>query len=199
MKVIGLTGGIGSGKSTVAGYLKDLGAAVIDLDKVGHEVLKAGGPAYQKVVEVFGKAILDAGGEIDRSRLAEIVFQRPKRLKRLNQIMHPEIDKILNAKLEEYRRRGVKVAVLEAAAMLESGKAAQVEEIWVTLAPAATVLKRLRERSGYSEAQAKARINSQLTDAERVKQADVIIDTDVSLDELKARVEAEWQKLVGRT
>lgn len=198
MKVIGLTGGIGSGKSTVARYLTGLGAVVINLDKVGHEVLKSGSQAFKKVVSEFGKDILDAVGEIDRARLGNLVFKNRKALARLNQIVHPAIDNIVNQRIEEYRQKGVKVVVLEAAAMLEAGRAAQADEIWVTIAPEATVLNRLSERSGYSEGESRARIRSQLPNEERIKHADVVIDTDCSLDELKARVEREWERLMER-
>jgi dephospho-CoA kinase len=198
MKIIGLTGGIGSGKSTVAGYLRELGATVIDLDKVGHEVLKSRVGTFKKVVEEFGKDILDARGEIDRARLAEIVFKNPKALGRLNRIVHPAIDEIINERIEAYRRQGVKVVVLEAAAMLEAGKTWQTDEIWVTTAPEATVLHRLRERSGYSEEESRARILSQLPDKERIKQADVVIDTDGTLGEVKAKVKKEWVKFIER-
>jgi dephospho-CoA kinase len=198
MKVIGLTGGIGSGKSTVAGYLVELGAAVMDLDKVGHEIIKSGSRVFKKIVGEFGKDILDTRAEIDRARLGKIVFRDPEALARLNRIVHPAIDEIIYERLAEYRRRGVKVVVLEAAVMLEAGKAKQADEIWVTAAPEATVLRRLRERSGYSEEETKARIRSQLSDEERIKRADVVIDTDGSLDAVKARVEAEWRRLMAR-
>jgi dephospho-CoA kinase len=199
MKIIGLTGGIGSGKSTVAGYLAELGATVIDLDKVGHEVLKSRGGTSKKVVEEFGKDILDVRGEIDRARLAEIVFKDRKALGRLNRIVHPAIDEVIRESIETCRRQGVKVVVLEAAAMLEAGKAKQVDEIWVTTAPEATVLRRLHERSGYTEHESRARILSQLPDKERIKQADMVIDTDGTLDEVKAKVKKEWAKLIERS
>ena len=199
MKVIGLTGGIGSGKSTVAGYLAEMGAAVIELDKVGHEVTRSGSRTFKQVVEEFGRGILDTAGGIDRAKLAAIVFKDPDALGRLNRIMHPAIDKMILEGIEKHRRQGVKAVVLEAAVMLEAGKAAQADEIWVTTAPEAEVLKRLRERSGYSEAEAKARIRAQLSDKERVKHADVIIDTGGTLAEVKARVGKEWRKLLGRS
>jgi len=198
MKIIGLTGGIGSGKSTVAGFMAELGAAVIELDKVGHEVLKSGGPAYKKAVSEFGKDILDSGGEIDRAKLGRLVFNSPEALARLNRITHPAIDKILKERLEGLRRRGVKVVVLEAAAILEAGKGSQAEELWVTTAPEKTVLKRLRERSGYSAAESRARLRSQMPDAERLRHADVVIDTGGRLDEVKGRVREEWGRLMGR-
>lgn len=198
MKVIGLTGGIGSGKSTVAGFLSGLGAAVIDLDKVGHEVIRPGGQAFERVVREFGEDILNADGDIDRARLGNIVFRNPQALARLNRIVHPAIDKVVEKRVGEYRRQGAKAVVLEAAAILEAGRAAQVDEIWVTVAPEATVLKRLSERSGYSEAESRARLRSQLPAEERIEHADVVIATDCGLDELKARVRKEWDRLMAR-
>ena len=198
MKIIGLTGGIGSGKSTVAQFLKALGAVVMDLDKVGHDVLIKGSGAYKQVLREFGKDILSASGEIDRARLGKIVFNNPDALKRLNKIVHPAIDKTIEKEIEEYRRKGIKVVFLEAAAMLEADKARQVDEIWVTTAPESTVLKRIKDRSGYTEEEAKPRIHAQLTNKERIKKANVVIDTDCTLEELKARVAGEWEKLLKR-
>jgi dephospho-CoA kinase len=198
MKVIGLTGGIGSGKSAVARFLAELGAEVIDLDKVGNEALKKGSGAYKKAIREFGASLLDNNGEIDRAKLGKIVFSDREALKRLNQIVHPEIDKMVDEKIREYRIRGVKVLVLEAAVMLEAARARQADEIWVTVAKEKTVLERLRERSGYSEEDTKARIRSQMTNEERIKQADVVINNDGTLDELKAKVKTKWEKLLKR-
>jgi dephospho-CoA kinase len=198
MKIIGLTGGIGSGKSTVARFLGELGAVVTDLDKVGHDVLKKGGEAYQKVVSGFGEGILNEDGEIDRRKLGKIVFHDREALKRLNQIVHPVIDNKVKKITQESRKKGIKVVVLEAAAMLENERRWKVDEIWVTVAPEQAVLGRLKERSGYSEAEARTRILSQMKNKERVKKADVVIDTGGTLDELKARVKAEWEKLLER-
>jgi dephospho-CoA kinase len=198
MKVIGLTGGIGSGKSTVARFLAELGAVIVDLDKEGHETLRKGSQAWEQVVSEFGKDILKTGGEIDRGKLGRIVFGNHDALLRLNRLVHPAIDNIINTKIEGYRRRGVKVVVLEAAAMLEAGKTGQVDELWVTVAPEATVLKRISGRGGLSQKEARARIKAQLSDEERIRQADVVIDTDGTLDELRNRVAAEWQKLQKR-
>ncbi len=198
MKVIGLTGGIGSGKSTAAQFLAELGAEVIDLDKAGHEALKKGGLVYKKVVKEFGEAILDFDGEIDRARLGRIVFKDREALKRLNAIVHPAIDKAVENKVSESRRKGIKVVVLEAAAMLEAEKTWQVDEVWVTKSNKKTVLNRLKERSGYTEAEAKRRIRSQMTDKERIKHANVVINNDGTPEELKARVKVEWEKLLKR-
>lgn len=198
MKIIGLTGGIGSGKSTVARFLAEIGAVVINLDEVGHDVLKKGSVAYKKTIGEFGKGILDANGEINRARLGQIVFHDRKALQRLNEIVYPAIDKTVAEKTLEYSQKGVKVMVLEAAAMLEAEKAWQTDELWVTTADEKMVLSRLKERSGYSEKEAKARIRSQFTNGERIKKANVVINTDGTLKELKARVKTEWEKLLKR-
>ncbi len=195
MKIIGLTGGIGSGKSTVAQFLKELGAVVIDADKVGHEILESDAEVGQEVVAAFGNRVLTPDGNISRHKLGRIVFGNPEFLAGLNRIMHPRIAERVEAQLEEYRRQGAKVVVLEAPLLLEAGWAPLVDEVWVTVVPEVTVLRRLEERTGLSEAESLARIHSQLPVAERVGQADVIIDTDCTLDELKARVEELWRKL----
>jgi dephospho-CoA kinase len=198
MKIIGLTGGIGSGKSTVARFLAELGAAVIDLDKIGHEVQKPHSAVWQQFVSAFGKEILTPSGEIDRVKLGAIVFKNREALMRLNNIIHPAIDGIVAEKINEFRRKGFKVAVLEAAAMIDAGKTDLVEELWVTVAPESVVVKRLHKRSGYSETDSRTRINAQLKNEERLKKAAVIFQTDCTLDELKSRVLIEWQKLQKR-
>lgn len=195
MKVIGLTGGIGSGKSTVSQFLAELGAVIIDADKVGHEVLKPYTKVWQELVATFGREILTPDGEIDRKKLAKIVFGNPEALAQLNRITHPRIEKKAKAQLEAYRRQGVDVVVLEAPLLVEAGWTSFIDEVWVTTASEATVLKRTRERTGLSKPEILARIRSQLSSDERVKHADVVINTDCSLDELRARVEKLWQRL----
>jgi len=199
MKVIGLTGGIGSGKSTVAQFLAELGAVVLDADKVGHVAFKLGTEAWREVVAAFGRQILTPDGEIDRRKLGEVVFGNPEALLRLNQIMHPQIGKMVKAQFEEYRRQGVRVVVLEIPLLLETGGTSLVDEVWVTVASESTVLRRLEERSGLSRQQSLARIRSQMSNEERVKHADEVINNDDSLDELKAKVKELWQKLVFDT
>jgi len=203
MKVIGLTGGIGSGKSTVAGFLAGLGATVIDVDKLWHGALKTDAELRQEIVAAFGTEILNPSREIDRKKLAKIVFGNAEALARLNGLMHPWMYRTVRARLGEYRRRGVKVVVLELPLLVEvplSMRASQpslsdeLDEVWVAVAPEATVLKRLKERGGISEPEALARIRSQLTSEERIKHADVVIDTDCSLRELGKKVrELRWK------
>jgi dephospho-CoA kinase len=203
MKVIGLTGGIGSGKSTVASFLAELGATVIDVDKLWHQALKSDAELRQEIVAAFGSEILTPGREIDRPKLGQIVFGNHEALARLNNIMHPWVYRAVKTKLEDYRRRGVKVVVLDMPLLVEvplSLKAGQpslsdeVDEVWVTVAPEAVVLRRLRAKSELSQAEARARIRSQLPSEEKIKHADVVIDTDSRLDELEAKVRELWRK-----
>ncbi len=198
MKVIGLTGGIGTGKSAVAAYLKELGASVIDLDKVGHETLARGGAAREAVILAFGPDIVDKSGQIDRARLGEKVFNDPAALERLIGILHPVIDSLVDKRLADRRRRGVKVVVLEAAAMPQAGGDPRAEELWVTTAPEDAVLKRLAAQRGYSEAEARLRIHNQLSSAARLPHADVVIENAGTPEELKAQVKEEWHKLMER-
>jgi len=195
MKVIGLTGGIGSGKSTVTQFLAELGAVILDADKVGHEALKLDTEVWRELVATFGRQILTPNGDINRKKLGEIVFGNPEFLLRLNQIMHLQMYGIVEAQIEEYRCQGMNVVVLEAPLLLEAGWTSLVDEVWVTVASESTVLKRVKERSGLSEPEALARIHSQLSSEERVKRADVVINTDCDLGELKAKVKELWDRL----
>ena len=195
MKVIGLTGGIGSGKSTVSRFLAELGAVILDADKVGHEALKPDTEIWRQVVATFGRQILTTGGDIDREQLGEMVFDNPESLVRLNRIMHPRMYEIVTARLDDYRRQGMDVVVLEAPLLIEVGWTSSVDEVWVTIASEATVLSRLEAQKGLSPQQALTRIHSQLSSEERIRHADVVIDTDCDLDELRARVGELWQGL----
>ena len=198
MKVIGLTGGIASGKSTVSRFLGELGAVVIDADRIGHEVLRSDSEVKRELVAAFGQQILTPGGSVSRRRLGKLAFGSPEVLSRLNRITHPRIAARAKARLERYRRDGVKV-VVEAALLLEAGWASLVDEVWVTVAAEATVLKRLKGRAGLSEPESRARLRAQLSVAEMVRQADVVIDTDCRLDELRARVVGLWEELNSRS
>ena len=191
MKVIGVTGGIGSGKSTVSELLAELGAVIIDADEVGHEALRTSAEVQRELVATFGREIITPEGDIDRAKLGEIVFGNPESLSRLNQIMHPRMYDMVKAKLEGYRRQGV-VVVLEASLLIEANWTSLVDEVWVTVAAESTVLRRIKEKFGLSERESLARIHCQLPSEERAKHADVVIDTDCGLDELKAKVKELW-------
>ena len=195
MRVIGLTGGIGSGKSTASRFLAELGAAVIDADKVGHELLKPNTKIWQQLAAAFGKQILTSNGEINRKKLGRLVFGNPRRLDLLSQLMHPEIKKAVKVQLLEYQRQGASVAILEAPLLVEAGWTELVDEVWVTTASETTVLKRLKQQLGLSRKESLARIRSQLPLEERLKHADVVLNTELNLDELRGKIKELWQRL----
>ena len=197
MKVIGLTGGIGSGKSTVSQFLQELGAVVLDADKVGHEAYLPGTETWREVVVAFGREILAPDGTIDRKKLGGIVFSDPESLKRLNQIVHPRMFEMMKTRIEECRQQGVKVVVLEAAVLLEAKWTPLVDEVWVTIASESAVVERAKERTGLPEEQILARIRSQLSVEERIKHANVVIHNEGNLNELKMKVEELWAGLQG--
>ena len=197
MIVIGLTGGIASGKSTVSQMLSGLGAVVIDADKVGHEAFRPYADAWREVVATFGSSILGQNEEIDRSKLAEIVFNDPKALEKLNGIMHPRMHQMMEQQIEALRRQRAEVVVLEAAVLIEANWTDLVDQVWVTIAPEATVVGRLCGQKGFTEEQATARIHSQIPINQRAKHADVVIDTDCDLDAVQRKVEDLWQRLVA--
>jgi len=195
MIVIGLTGGIGSGKSTVGAMLKDVGAAFIDADKVGHRLLKEDNDLKWAIVSAFGDGILDENEVIDRRELAKIVFCDSGALNRLNAITHPAISQAVSEEVAEFRSQGFKVAVVEAALLVEAGWSNQADVIWLTVAPPDVILRRLTQNMGYSESDALSRIACQVSNETRRRHATAVIDTDTSLEELKARVKGLWQDL----
>ena len=198
MKIIGLTGGYGSGKSTVAKFLAELGAIVVDADEVGHEISKSGTEAWREVVSAFGQGIISFDGTIDRRKLGKIVFRDSDARARLNQIMHPRIRRRVEALIKEYGEKGAGLVVIEAPLLLEARWKSMVDELWVTSAPQTTIISRLREQKGIPESESLARIHAQLSDEERTQQADVVIYTDCTLDELKDRVVELWLDLRSR-
>ena len=195
MLVIGLTGNFGTGKTTVSQVLAGLGAAVIDADRLGHELFQPGSQAYEEVVSTFGNDILKPDREIDRGKLGQLTFADAAALARLNQIMHPRMYEIARERIEQYRQQGSEVVVLEAALLIEADWIPLVDQVWVTAAPESVIIERLKANRGFSQAQILARLRSQMPPEEKARQADVIIDTDCSLAELKAKVTELWQKL----
>jgi dephospho-CoA kinase len=195
MKIIGLTGGIGSGKSTAAHILAEFGAKVIDADKVAHEVFDPGTEGLQKVVETFGKGVLNSLGEIDRKKLGEIVFNNPTALSTLNEIIHPRAYELTRSRLEEFRKQGIEVVVLEVILLVEAGWDHLADEIWVTVATEDTVVKRLQESRGLTKEEILTRIHAQTPNKERTKYADVIIENDGSYEELKEKLSELWSRV----
>ena len=202
MLVVGLTGGIGAGKSTAAARFADLGAAVIDVDAVGRDVLAPGGRAEQGVVDAFGPGITDDHGHIDRAKVAAEVFGRPDRLTALEAISHPAINAELDTRLQGMAEEGgVQVVVLDMAVLTES-RLGQLEsrrgytQVVVVEAPEEVRLPRLLER-GLSEEQARARMASQASDEQRRAIADYVIMNDGTPEELADAVDRIWAELTG--
>jgi len=198
MRVVGLVGGIGSGKSTAAAMLSELGALVIEADAIGHGVYRAGTPGFDAVVRAFGAGVVGEDGEIDRRRLGPIVFGDPARLAELNAIVHPlirgEIERRIAAAREEGR---VPAVVVEAAILIEAGWRDLVDEVWVVVAPRERIVDRLAAGRGIDRADAEARMRRQMSDAERRAAADVVIENDGSLDDLRGAVARAWKGLAG--
>jgi dephospho-CoA kinase len=195
MLIIGLTGTIGSGKSTIAGFMQDMGAPIIDADKIGHEVYLPHSFGWQKVVAAFGESILSQDKSIDRQNLGEIVFNDPDKLKRLNHIVHPLIIQSIKDVLEELRRNHAKVVVLDAALLIEAGLESLADEIWVTTAPENVLYKRLSTSRNLTSQQIRQRINAHMPAAKQIKYATRVIDTNVPLDELKVKIALLWEEI----
>ncbi|HPL99104.1 MAG TPA: dephospho-CoA kinase [Bacillota bacterium] len=195
--VIGLTGGIASGKSTVSAKLKELGAAVIDADLLARDVVRKGEIAYNKIVQCFGADILLPGGDIDRKKLGNIVFSDKEKLELLNSITHPEIINRMKERIQELKAEGAKVIVVDAAILIEMGLHKYVDSVWVLSVDRETQLKRLAERDKYDYREAENRINSQFTDEVRKKYADVVIDNSKPIEEVEKRLEELWNNIAG--
>ncbi len=196
MLLVGLTGGIGSGKSTVSAMLAERGAELIDADRIAREVVLPGTPAWCKIRDHFGPEVLLADGHIDRAALAGKVFADPAKLALLNQITHPEIFARIADRLEELHSRDV-VVVLDAALLLETGLAQRVDMVIVTHSPKELRVERLAAR-GLGSEQAKARMVSQLSENERLARADLVIDNSGSLEDLVEQVDDAWRELRRR-
>jgi dephospho-CoA kinase len=194
--VIGLTGGIGSGKSTVAALLAERGAHVIDADRVGHDVYRPGSEGFRRVVEAFGTGIVAPDGSIDRRALGARVFADPAALARLNSIVHPLIAAEITARLAAARASaGAAPVVVEAAVLLEAGWRALVDRLWVVSVSRETAIQRVSATRGLARTEVERRIDAQLSDAERRRAADLVIENDGSLDALRVAVEQAWRTL----
>jgi dephospho-CoA kinase len=199
MIVIGLTGGIGSGKSEVSRVLNELGAEIIDADRLGHEAYQPHTKTWEALVAAFGEGILRPGGEVDRKALGLIVFSSLDALAQLNAIVHPRMREMMRERLGEHSAQGIKVVVIEAAVLLEAGWDSLVDEVWVTTAIEESVVQRLSQRNNLSEEEIRKRINSQLKNEERVRRATVVIKNSDGLKELRQRVLVLWDdRIKGR-
>ncbi len=187
--LIGLTGNIATGKSEVARMLAGLGARVIDADKVAHETMQPGGPAYDAVIQAFGREILAADGTIDRTKLGALVFRDPDALRQLEGAVHPptiaEVDRRIASATEP-------VVVVEAIKLIEAGMHRAYDALWVVTAPRAVQIARLVAARGFTEEEAALRVDAQPSQEEKAALADMVIVNDGDLDRLREKVTAAW-------
>ncbi|NLY53740.1 MAG: dephospho-CoA kinase [Firmicutes bacterium] len=194
---IGLTGGIATGKSTVAAMLRELGAKVIDADKIAREIVQPGQAAYHDIVEYFGPDVLLVDGQLNRRRLAEVIFNNPEARQFLNQATHPRviarIEELVDAAITSGYRLPI---VLDVPLLIEAGMASSVDAIWLVITDAETQLQRLMARNQLTYAEACARIKAQMPLAEKKQWADVIIDNSGSIAATRQHVEKHWNQLL---
>ena len=196
MLSIGLTGGIGTGKSLVSNLLNDLGATVINADLLGHEAYLPGTIGFDSVVDAFGDKVVGDDGTVDRTKLGPIVFSSPENMAKLNSIMHPLIQDMIQAQLTEYSSNGTDVVVVEAAVLIEANWQALFDEIWGVTSEREIVIERLKERNSLTREDAIARIDSQMSQDERIEHSNVVVANDGTTAELADNVEKIWNTRV---
>jgi len=188
MYTIGLTGGIGTGKSEVLSILRDLGASTVQADLLAHEIYSPGKPAWQDIIHTFGSEILTAEQQINRKKLGEIVFADKNKLSKLNQIVHPRIFEHLKELIEKQEMAGVRLLVIEAAILIEAEWTEIVDSVWVVKASKSIIIDRLKGKTTLSEKQITQRINAQISDAKRQEKANEIITNNGDKSELRDQV-----------
>ncbi|MCG9969383.1 dephospho-CoA kinase [Pelotomaculum terephthalicicum JT] len=192
MLIIGLTGNIGSGKSTVSRYLESLGSTVIDADQVAREIVQPGSPALKEIVRVFGTRVLNSEGALDRKKMGSIVFTDPDARVKLNGITHPRIVEAIEKeklKLNNLPGSRDKLLVIDAPLLIEAGLHKSVDEIWVVKVDDQKQIERLIERDGLSDEEAKKRVAAQMPQAEKLKYARRVIDNNGSPEETKRQID----------
>lgn len=194
MRIIGLTGGIASGKSTVSRLLRELGATVVDTDVLAREVVEPGQPAWAEIVAWLGREVLLPDGSLDRRKVGELVFGDRQARARLEAITHPRIDAAAREALAAAERAGARVAVLDVPLLYEAGWDKKVDEVWVVYVDEATQKSRLMARDGLTEAQAAARMAAQMSLAEKARRAGVVIDNGGDPAGTAAQVTAAWRR-----
>jgi dephospho-CoA kinase len=199
MRVIGLTGGIASGKSTVARMLAELGAPVVDADQLARDVVAPGQPALAELADAFGRDVLLPDGTLDRKRVGTLVFADAEKRRRLNAITHPRIAAATQARLAELRQREVPVAIYEAALLVENGVHRGLDGLIVVACDEATQLERLVARDGLSLDEARARLAAQAPLADKLAAATWVIDTSGPLAETRKQIGRVWEQITTAT
>jgi len=198
MKVIGITGGIGSGKSTVINILKEkYGVNVLLADNLGHKAMEKESPAYCRMVGEFGEGILAADKEIDRKKLAEILFSDEKKLAKQNSIVHPFVRKEIEKQLKEWEKSGEKLAAVESAILVEAGCHEQCDEIWLVTASKEIRIERLMTSRGYSRQKAETIMKKQKSDEEYMQNCDKVIINDKDIENLNWQLEKSIEQLIA--
>jgi dephospho-CoA kinase len=195
--LVGLTGGIGSGKSTVARMLEERGAVVLDADALARTVVEPGTPGHDLVVERFGANILAPGGDIDREALASIVFADPAARRDLEEIVHPEVRRLFAEECERYADSNA-VVVFSAPLLVETGMHTAFQVLVVVSATVETQIERLMRERGMGEEQIRARIDAQLPLEDKAAVADVLIDNEGPREDLERQVDLVWSELAER-
>lgn len=193
--VIGLTGGIASGKSSIAKRLSGLGAAIVDCDRLGHLSYSIGMPSYHKIIENFGSGIVDSDGTINRKLLGKEVFGSKVKLDTLNRIVWPEIRRLAKEEIQQFAKAGIKIVVMEAAVLLEAGWDDEVHEVWVSIIPEDEAVRRIQDRNGINETHARQRINNQMANVEKIAHATVVFCTLWEPNYTQKQVEKAWEGL----
>lgn len=194
MRVIGLTGGIASGKSTVSAILTDLGVPIIDADQVSREIVEPGEAAYNEIRQVFGEDVIAADGNLDRVMLGQLVFNDQSLRKKLNHITHPRVNERFQEKMKELEGKA-EIVVWDVALLFESGMYQHVDEVWLVWVDVETQVCRLMERNGYSREEALARMRSQMPLEEKMKRADRLIDNRGTVEETRSTVTRFYKQL----
>jgi dephospho-CoA kinase len=202
MIVIGLTGNIGSGKSTVARRLQSLGAKIIDADQIAREVVQPGTPALQDIASNFGPGVLDSAGGLDRKKMASIVFADPRAIVILNQITHPRIIDEVNRKIDKFKREaktsaGSGVLVIDAPLLIEVGLDHIVDEVWVVKVDRKVQIARLAKRDGLTPEEALRRIAAQMPQEDKIKCATRVIDNSGEKSETIKQVDRSWNEMLA--
>jgi dephospho-CoA kinase len=197
MKVIGLTGGIGTGKSTVTRLLREKGVTVVDADEATRAVQAPGGEGLRRLVEEFGPSILAPDGGLDRARLAAVAFTDPEARQRLNAIIHPLVREWMADRQMEAEARGEPHVVLDIPLLFESRGAAEVDDVILVYAPEELALRRLVGLRGMPEEQARARVAAQMPIEEKRRLARHVIENTGTLEQLRARTERVWTEVTG--
>ena len=196
---VGLTGGIGCGKSTVAKMLADKGARVIDFDALTHDVQAPDRPAWRTIISLFGEGVLNADRTIDRKKLAALVFDDKNMLKRLNDIVHPIVLEAWHQQLKEIEKEYPEAIVLsDVPLLMEIGLEHLVDLVVLVYAPPEEQIRRIMERNGYTRDEAQKRLSAQMPIDEKIPRADIVIHNQASLDRTQKAVDQVWEELVLR-